>query len=95
MRHMPPRKERPTSILKVAEFNFSWCLVLMAGLIIFYDIPELRKNPIGQSALILYLTGTIYHTIQAIPSFIRYMQLFLNKKNKANCKSLVKFKEEA
>jgi cytochrome b subunit of formate dehydrogenase len=80
MRQMSSRKKRPISIFKVAEFNFAWLIVLMTGLIIFYDIPELRKDPIGQGALILYLTGTIYHTIQAIPSFTKYIHIRFIKK---------------
>jgi hypothetical protein len=80
MRQVPSRKKRPISIFKVAEFNFAWLLVLMTGLIIFYDIPGLRSDPKGEVALILYLTGTIYHTIQAIPSFIKYIHIRFVKK---------------
>jgi hypothetical protein len=74
------RKKKAISILKVAEFNFAWLLVLLTGLIIFYDIPGLRSDPKGEVALILYLTGTIYHTIQSIPSFMQYVYICIIKK---------------
>jgi hypothetical protein len=77
---IPSRKKKAVSILKVAEFNFSWLLVLMTGLIIFYDIPGLREDPVGEIALILYLTGTIYHAIQSIPSFIQYVYIRIIEK---------------
>lgn len=76
-------KGRKYSKEQVAEFHFTWVLVLWTGLLIFQAIDGLKDHLFGAIALVCYLTGTLYFTISSLPYFVVYVldKLPLTKNN--------------